>query len=88
MRARRALEMDRCPGCGGWMSQTLTDNEPVDDQPDHYYAVEPLWCRKCVAHEQWRESNHAMDRQAAGTIADRRVAARRLVSERRPLPTT
>ena len=88
MRARRALEMDRCPGCGGWLSQTLTDDEPVDDRPDHYYAVEPLWCRKCVAHEQWREMNDAEDKRSAGTIADRRVTARRLVSERRPLPTT
>jgi uncharacterized protein with PIN domain len=88
MRARRALEMDRCPGCGGWLSQTLTDDEPIDHQPDHFYAVEPLWCEKCVAHEQWREMNHEQDKRSAGTIADRRTSARRLVSERRPIPTT
>jgi hypothetical protein len=32
--------------------------------------------------------NDAEDKRSAGTIADRRVTARRLVSERRPLPTT
>lgn len=88
MRARRALEMDRCPGCGGWLSQTLTNQEPIEDHPDHYYAIEPLWCRKCIAHEQWREANAQLDKDSEGTIADRRVHSRRLVSEARPIPTT
>lgn len=87
MRARRALELDRCPSCGGWLSETLTTDEPMDDHPDHYYAVEPVWCRKCIAHERWREMNHAADKELAGTIGDRRISARRLTSEKRPLPT-
>ncbi len=88
MRARREVEMDRCPGCGGWMSDTLTDAEPLDDQPDHYYGVEPVWCRKCIAHERWRQMHEEDDRQSVGTLADKHAHARRLISTKKPLPVT
>ena len=84
MRARQALELDRCGGCGGWLSETLTDKEPIDDDPDHYYRIEALWCRKCIAHDQWRQANEQGDREVEGTPADHRVHARRIVSEAVP----
>jgi len=86
MRARRDVEADRCQSCGGWLTETLTDKEPLEDSPDHYYGVEPLWCRKCVAHDQWRDLHRDDDQKSAGTLADKRVHARRLYSIRKPLP--
>ncbi|MGD7790111.1 hypothetical protein ACQCX2_17515 [Propionibacteriaceae bacterium Y1700] len=85
MIAAAALDKDRCPGCGGWLSETVTTLPPMDDQPDHGHRVHKSWCRDCVALSKFEAAQAKQDEQLRGTLADEYPAARRIRLEHIPI---
>lgn len=84
--ARQALNADKCTGCGDYLTDTETTDLPMNDSPDHYYRMHMSWCRRCVAHTRWARQQAPQDDQLDGTPGDNFPQARRVWSERLPLP--
>lgn len=87
MTALTELDRDTCPGCGDWLSQTLTDKPPHEDTPPFAHRGHKAWCRTCVAHDKAAAALHAHDEKVRGTVADEHPPARRLWFEHIPIPT-
>ena len=87
MLAAHELDRDTCPGCGDWLSQTLTDKPPLEDDPPYSHRGHKAWCRTCIAHDKASEVLHKHDEKTRGTVADEHPPARRVWFERAPLDT-
>lgn len=85
MRAAEELDADTCPGCGDWLSQTLTDKPPHEDDPDFGHRLHKAWCRTCIAHDKASTQMHAHDEQLRGTAMDEHPTARRIWFEHIPI---
>lgn len=86
MTALAELDRDTCPSCGDWLSQTLTDKPPHEDDPPFGHKAHKAWCRTCIAHDKANAALRAHDEQVEGTVADEHPAARRVWFEHIPIP--
>lgn len=86
MLAAHELEQDKCPGCGDWLSQTVTDKPPHEDDAPYAHRMHKAWCRTCVAHDRVRDRVAKYDESVKGTRMDEFPSGRRIWFERIPLP--
>ena len=86
MLALDEVDRDTCPGCGDWLSETLTDKAPYEDDADFGHRAHKTWCRTCVAHDKANETLRKHDELVRGTAADEHPSARRVWFEHIPIP--
>lgn len=86
MLALHEVEKDVCPGCGDWLSETLTDKPPHEDDPPYSHKGHKAWCRTCIAQDKAARILREHDEKVHGTVADEHPPARRIWFDRVLIP--